>query len=218
MIKNPASRIITCVLILAIGQVFAMTRVELPLFSAGELDRWQQESFAGQTTYQLKQLENRQVLEATSEQSASILYFPVDVDLTQTPVLNWSWARQQAIDPGTETEKTGDDFVARVYVVKKGGLFFWNTRAINYVWSAQQRKNSVWDNPFAGDKAKMISVRDDRDAGATWYSEKRNILEDYKQLHGKDIQTIDGVAIMTDSDNSGLSAKAYYGDIYFTAM
>ncbi|MDJ0880502.1 MAG: DUF3047 domain-containing protein [Gammaproteobacteria bacterium] len=209
--------IVSFIFILVLGQGVASIPVELPSFSRGELDQWQQESFDGQTTYQLKQIKDKQFLEALSEQSASILYFPVEVDLTQTPVLNWSWAKQLTIDPGDETQKQGDDFVARVYVVKKGGLLFWNTRAINYVWSAQQPKNSVWNNPFAGDKAKMLAVRDAQDAGKTWYVEKRNILEDFKQLHGKEIKDIDGVAIMTDSDNSGLSAKAYYGDLYFTA-
>ena len=96
-------------------------------------------------------------------------------------------------------------------------MFFWNTRAINYVWSHQHAKNEVWDNPFAGENARMLAQRDAADAEQVWFEERRNIAEDFKRLHGIDIDHIDGVAIMTDSDNSGKRARALYGDIYFTA-
>jgi len=212
------SGFLAILLILSISQVVANLRIDLPSFSQGELDAWQQKSFVGETNYQLKDLGDQKVLEAVSEQSASILYYPLAVDLNQTPILNWSWSKQQAINPGDEKAKSGDDFVARIYVVKKGGLLFWQTRAINYVWSHQQPKGAVWNNPFAGEKAKMLAQRDAADPDQTWYTEKRNILEDFKNIHGIDIDEIDGIAVMTDSDNSGLMAKAWYGDIYFSAM
>jgi len=77
-------------------------------------------------------------------------------------------------------------------------------------------QNDTWGNPFAQENSKMLSQRDASDPEATWFSERRNLVLDFKRLHGKDIRRIDGVAIMTDSDNSGLSATALYGDIYFS--
>lgn len=203
-------------LLLSVGSVTAENRVEAGLFSKQDISGWKQKKFVGETDYRLVKLDQVSVLQASSKQSASAFYLKLKVDLTKTPNLHWSWRKQQQINPGNESDKTGDDFVARVYVIKKGGLLFWNTRAINYVWSYQHKKNEDWDSPFAGSRSKMFSQRDDSDPEQVWFNEHTNVVEDFKRLHDQDIRTIDGIAIMTDSDNSGLSAKALYGDIYFS--
>ncbi len=48
-----------------------------------------------------------------------------------------------------------------------------------------------------------------------WVNEERNIYEDYIKAFGEEPPLISGVAIMTDTDNTGESATAYYGDIQF---
>ncbi|MDJ0833351.1 MAG: DUF3047 domain-containing protein [Gammaproteobacteria bacterium] len=204
-------------LLLLLSTANAGQRIDVGKFSQGDVSGWEQESFVGETRYELTELEGNTSLQATSDSSASAYYYRIKIDLTETPILNWSWQKLQTLDPGDEKAKSGDDFVARVYVIKDGGLLFWNTRAINYVWSHQHARDEVWDNPFAGANAKMLAQRDRNDAEQTWYRERRNVVEDFAQLHGKDIDHIDGIAIMTDSDNSGLDAGALYGDIYFTA-
>ena len=191
-------------------------RQDVGLFSKNDTSGWETREFAGATNYSLALVNGKQVLEADSRQSASAFYKKVKVDLEKTPILNWSWRKEQSINPGNELDKKGDDFVARIYVVKSGGLFYWNTLALNYVWSYQHKRNDSWNNPFAGDKSKMLAQRDASDPQHKWFNEQRNVAMDFKQLLGKDIRQIDGVAIMTDSDNSGLSAKALYGDIYFS--
>jgi hypothetical protein len=192
-------------------------RIDVGLFSQGLVEGWQYKEFEGKTEYSLKPFEETTVLEAVSEGSASAFYYAVEIDLEKTPYLNWSWRKINTIDPGDENKKSGDDFVARVYVIKDGGVFFWKTLAINYVWSYEHTKQQVWDNPFAGDNAIMLSQRDASDPESTWFQESRNVAEDFRNLHGQDIRYIDGVAIMTDSDNSGLTARALYGDIFFSA-
>lgn len=194
-----------------------LQRVDVGLFSQGQITGWQHKEFKGKTDYRLVELDQATVLKATSDESASAFYLPVRVDLHKTPLLNWSWRKVKSLNPGNENEKSGDDYVARLYVIKDGGVLFWKTRAINYVWSYQHTKQQVWDNPFAGSSAKMLAQRDASDAEDLWFFESRNIAEDFRELHGLDLDYIDGVALMTDSDNSGLSATAVYGDIYFTA-
>lgn len=195
----------------------AAERVDVGLFSEQNLEGWEQNEFSGLTHYSLKNVGEKIVLSADSTKSASAFYRKIRVDLNKTPLLNWSWSRQTLLNPGDEASKSGDDFVARIYVIKDGGFFFWKTLAINYVWSYQHPRNVVWDNPFAGSKAKMISLQDRNSSGSTWFVEQRNVKQDFESFHGKKIDHIDGVAIMTDSDNSGLNANAYYGDIYFSA-
>jgi hypothetical protein len=192
-------------------------RVDVGLFSQNDVSGWEIRNFAGATDYSLTRVDGKQVVVASSHQSASAYYKKIDVDLDKTPILNWSWRKENTIDPGDELDKNGDDYVARIYVVKTNGMILSTTIALNYVWSYQHHKNDTWGNPFAQENSKMLAQRDASDPEATWFSERRNVVLDFNRLHGRDTQQIDGVAIMTDSDNSGLSAIALYGDIFFSS-
>ena len=186
------------------------------LFSSGTLDRWESKEFKGRTHYQLTDLAGTKVLKAESDGSASGLFKEQRIDLQKTPVMNWSWRIENRLGDINEQAKSGDDYAARVYVVVSGGLAFWRTRAIDYVWASTSPKGKIWPNAFAGDHVMMIALRSSGDQTGTWYTEKRNVLADLKQLVGEDIRYIDAVAVMTDTDNTHSKVTAYYGDIYFS--
>ena len=185
-------------------------------FSNGSLTGWKTKEFKGQTQYQFAQIEDIQALKADSNDAASGLFYEQRIDLQKTPILNWRWRIEKPLANHDEQTKSGDDFAARIYVVVSGGLIFWNTKAINYVWSSASPRQKTWPNPFAGDHAMMVAVRTSSDKTETWYSEKRDVGADFKQLTGEGVRYIDAVAIMTDTDNSHDKATAYYGDIYFS--
>lgn len=192
-------------------------RLLLGDFSAGSLEQWESKNFKGETRYQVVQLDDVKVLKAESSASASGLFRKQTIDLRQTPILHWRWRIDKRLEKIDEQAKSGDDYSARVYVVVSGGLAFWRTRALNYVWAENTPKGKIWPNAFAGNHAMMIAIRSADDELGTWYEEKRNVLADLKQQFGEDIQAIDAVAVMTDTDNAGGSALSYYGDIYFSA-
>jgi len=192
----------------------AVGAVTLPVgrFSAGDLEGWQSKSFKGETRYRLVEQEGRRVLEAQSDASASGLYREIAVDLTRTPYLHWSWRIDGVLDGVDERTKAGDDYPARLYVVVSGGLAFWRTRSLVYVWSSSQPVGSTWHNAYTAN-ARVIAVRSGQ-PGA-WREERRDVRADFRRLFGEDITGVDAVAIMTDTDNSGQSARAWYGDIGF---
>ena len=190
-------------------------------FSSGSLDNWEAKEFKGQTSYKLVDLAGTRVLKAESAGSASGLFNEQRIDLHKTPVMNWRWHIENRLGNDiNEQAKSGDDYAARVYVVVSGGAAFWQTKAINYVWSSTSPVGKVWPNAYAyagaNGKLMMIALRSSTDQTGTWYSEKRNILADLKHQFGEDIAYIDAVAIMTDTDNSQGKVTAYYGDIYFS--
>ncbi|MGR9000059.1 MAG: DUF3047 domain-containing protein [Gammaproteobacteria bacterium] len=191
-------------------------KLMIGFFSSGSLAHWEPKKFKGQTKYQLVDLAGTRVLKAESADSASGLIKEQRIDLQKTPVMNWRWRIENRLGNLNEQTKSGDDYAARVYVVVSGGLAFWRTRAINYVWASTSPKGKIWPNAFAGNHAMMIALRSSRDQTGTWYTEKRNILADLKQQFGEDIPYIDAIAIMTDTDNTHGKATAYYGDIYFS--
>ena len=203
-------------MLLTLQNALADSELAIGEFSHNRLDGWQHKSFQGETQYRLQALDGVTVLTADSHAAASGLFKQQVIDLDQTPFLNWSWRIGKRLSGLNEQSKVGDDYAARVYVVVKGGLAFWQTRAINYVWAGNTQKDSVWANAFAGDHAMMLALRGPEAPLNIWQTEKRDIRADFKQLLGQNIQSIDAVAIMTDTDNSGGQVSAAYGDIWFS--
>lgn len=211
-------------LLLAAPLSFAQT-INIAQFEQESLDKWETKSFVGNTQYQITQLDDQTVLHAVSEQSASGLAKEIKIDLKKTPFLNWSWRIENRLPEMDETQKAGDDYAARLYIVKDGGLFIWETKALNYVWSSNQSQGSIWDNAYAGSNARMLALRSSKDSLAMWVNEKRNVYQDMIELYGdqgseeaneKAYRYIDAVAIMSDTDDSKAKVSAYYGNIYFS--
>jgi hypothetical protein len=180
-----------------------------------DLSQWEQEIFADETQYETITVDNKVALKAISKSSASGLVRQIDIDLTKTPYINWSWKVDNILSDIDETQKSGDDYAARIYVVISGGFLFWRTRAISYAWASTKTRGSHWPNAFT-DKALMIATQPSEQKVGQWITEKRNVLEDIRNLLGIDATEINAVAIMTDTDNSKQSATAYYGDIFFS--
>ena len=186
---------------------------------------WEEKIFDKKTEYTSATLNDRAVLRASSHASASGLVRQEKVDLLATPYLNWSWLTESRLSDLDETTKSGDDYVARVYVVIDGGMMMWRTRSINYVWSSNQEESSLWDNAYAGDKVKMVAVQGKDATLNHWYQEKRNVYKDLIAMFGdkgspeknaKAYRYIDAIAVMTDTDNSSRQAVTYYGNLSFT--
>ncbi len=209
------------VMILLLGPAFSPesigdTTVPVGTFSKGDIEGWQNKSFEGETDYQLVTVDNLQVIKAESRQTSSGFYKEIEVDLTKTPYLNWSWQTNRMLEGNDEKAKSGDDYVARIYVVTKTGPFFFSLKALNYVWSSHNPEGSDWANAFTS-KAWIVTVRSGTEKTGQWIHEKRDVRKDFARYFGTDVDSINAVAIMTDTDNSGQEATALYGDIYFTA-
>ena len=190
-------------------------QTQLNILSLPSLEGWEENSFVGHTHYEVVQLDGAPALMATSHKSASGLARKQTIDLNKMPYLNWSWRVENVLHNVDERTKAGDDYPARVYVVISGGLLFWRTRALNYVWSSNQPIGSVWPNAFTSN-ATLVALRSNDSPLHTWVTEKRNLREDIKRYLNIDADHINAAAIMTDTDNSGQAATAYYGDIFFT--
>ncbi len=200
--------------------------IDLPAFDEKEIDYWDPKIFSGTTEYLTLVSDKKNVLKAKSEGSASGLMYREKIDLLKTPYINWSWQIKKKLPELNEQVKSGDDYVARIYVVVGGGFFSWDTKALNYVWSSGKEAERVWDNAYTGSNVKMLSVRTNASQLDTWYNEKRNVYQDMIRYFGdkgspkanqKAYQYIDIIALMTDTDNSQLSAETLYGPISFSA-
>lgn len=208
-----------CLLVAAVSPTatIADTVSNMPAgpFSEGTLDGWSERSFEGNTRYELVNENNVTVLKGQTKNQASIFYREESVDLNKTPVINWSWKVDRTFDDINEKIKSGDDFPARLYVVAKTGVMPWNTVAINYVWASQQPIGANWPNPFT-DKAQMVVIQSGDEQVGNWTSHSRDVAKDFKELFGKQIDKINGYAVMVDGDNAQKEATAWFGQISFS--
>jgi hypothetical protein len=206
--------IAVCTLLITVS-VIANEYHALGKFSEGDLTGWEEKSFEGNSEYSFVEADSGKVLRASTNGKASGLFKEVSVDLTKTPWINWSWKIENTFKNNNERSKEGDDYAARIYVVVSGGFFFWDTKALNYVWASHEPKESVWPNAYTNN-ARLLAVQSGDSLARKWLKEKRNVREDIKLMFGEDVTRIDVIAVMVDGDNTGQSATSYFGDIYFS--
>jgi len=171
------------------------------------------------------------VVRAVSEAGAAGLVRPLRIDPRQHSVLTWRWKVTNVLDTGNARREDGDDYPARLYITfdydpSNFGLVDWvkyealqalgydqiPTRALNYIWASRVPKDTILPNPYT-DWVQMIAVESGSQKVGTWIRERRNVRADYRRAFGEEPPPINGIAIMTDTDDTGESATAYYGDI-----
>ncbi|MEX0729145.1 MAG: DUF3047 domain-containing protein [Aquisalimonadaceae bacterium] len=209
----------TSALIVLLSLYLPVTAAErvIGAFSDKDISDWEPHAFKGETDYRLVEIDGRNVLSAECNNAASGLFYRQTINLRHTPILRWSWRVDNTFNHTDETIRTGDDFAARIYVVRENPILHWRTRALNYVWASRMPRGSDWPNPFLS-QARMIAMRSGSPAEpGTWHTEEVNVRADFKRFHGVETDTISAVAIMTDCDNTGKTARAWYGDLKFTA-
>ena len=180
-------------------------------FENGLKPQWETKEFKGKTRYSVVEMEGSHALKAESNASASALIYKYEYDLKEFPILSWRWKVGNTIKKGDESKKEGDDYAARVYVIFPHWLPPL-TKSINYIWANKLPKGKHVPNPFYS-KAVMVAVESGDENIGKWIIERRNVYKDFKALFGEEPPASGGIAIMTDTDNTGESAIAYYDDI-----
>lgn len=195
---------------------------------------WEQIRFGeneSSTTYDLVRADTTVVVRARSSNGASGLITRKRIDLAQYPILEWRWKVDEVLNEGDVTEKETDDAAARLYVtfdydglglverlklmlLRRVGYSDAPSRALNYLWANRQDRGTSVPSAYT-DQIMMIPVRSGADQTGTWVRERRNVLADYRRVFGEAPPAVNGVAIMTDTDNTADTTRAYYGDIFF---
>ena len=167
------------------------------------------------TSYSVASNENGNYLKAIADNAASGLGKEVKIDLNKTPFINITWKVEKDLPGILENTKKGHDFAARVFVIKKTGATPLSNRAINYVFSS---KNVVgFNSPSPYTKKSIDNVLSSTKNNLNkWVSVKANVKEDFKKFHNLDVNELDGVAIMSDTDNSKMKTITYFQNIYFS--
>ena len=185
-------------------------------FTKEEMKALQVKKVKGLTTYTLGLNENGNYLRAETEGKASGLGKNFKINLLKTPFINITWKVEKDLSGIIENSKKGHDYAARVFVIKKTGATALSNRAINYVFSSNNLVGENWPSPYTKKSIDYVlsTTKEHRDQ---WITVKANVREHFKKLHNLDVKELNGVAIMTDTDNSKIKAISYYQNIYFSS-
>ena len=169
-----------------------------------------------ETTYTLGSNENGNFLKAEAEGKASGLGIEKKINLLKTPFINITWKVEKDLFGINEKSKKGHDYAARVFVIKKTGKTALSNRAINYVFSSNNNIGENWKSPFTKRSIDYVLASTKNNLNE-WVTVKANVKDHFEKFHMIDVNEIEGVAIMTDTDNSKKPAIAYYQNIYFSS-
>ena len=184
-------------------------------FSGDELKNLKVRKIKNETKYSVETNENGNLLKAVSNGTASGLGKEIVINLNKTPYINITWKVEKDLKGIDEKSKKGHDYAARVFVVKKTGATALSNRAINYVFSSNNLINESWRSPFTKKSIDYVLATTKNNLNE-WVTVKANVKEHFKKLHDLDVNELNGVAIMSDTDNSKMKAIAYYQNIYFS--
>ena len=192
-------------------KVFNFTEVEL-----SELNVRKVRGADNKTIYTVGSNDNGNFLKAVADNAASGLGKEVKIDLNKTPFINITWKIEKDLPGIKENTKKGHDFAARVFAVKKTGATPLSNRAINYVFSSNSEVGFNSPSPYTKKSIDNVLASTKNNLNK-WITVKANVKEDFKRFHDLNVDELDGLAIMSDTDNSKMKAIAYYQNIYFSA-
>ena len=185
-------------------------------FTEEEFSQLKKRKVKGETSWKLGSNEEGNYIRAEAEGVGSGLGKEVSIDLNKTPIINITWKIEKDLSGIIENSKKGHDFAARVFVVKKTGSTALSNRAVNYVYSSNSEIGEYWRSPYTKKSIDYVLSTTKQNLNE-WVTVKANVKEHFKLLHDLNVNKLNGIAIMTDTDNSKLKAISYYQNIYFSS-
>lgn len=175
---------------------------------------WREERlFAHPTDYTIVTDEDRPALHATSHCANAALLRALDGPLPAAATLRWRWKIAAPLAANhRERQRAGDDYAARVFVVFEPSWWPLRTRAIDYVWAAHEPVGATFPSPYSSNVGMIVLRSGSTEAGA-WQDEQRDILADYARFFGRPPTQLTAVAVLVDTDNTGLAAEAWFADL-----
>ncbi len=187
------------------------------------------------THYQVIDWDGVTAVEAVAEGSMALLARPVEVNLDEIPILCWRWRIDHVIESADLMSKAGDDYAARIYVSFKlpAKAIGFGARiklglarklygdhvpdaAINYVWDNIHPAGTQVPNAYT-DRTQMLVVRSGNEEAGSWVEERRDVQADFNDIFAVQGGSLIQVAIASDTDNTGGSARVGFADLHFVS-
>ncbi len=188
-------------------------------------------SFKKNTDYRLVVEDGSVVLRALAHNAASLLAVATDFDPHRFPSLSWRWKVVQGIPTANSAEASKEDAPARVIVAFAGDTSKLSLKeraaataaqkisghalpyaTLMYIWGGKVGVDSLTVSSRSS-RVRMLAVAADNRGLGHWQSYTRNLVDDYRRAFGEEPGTVTSIQVLTDTDNTGADAEAFYGDI-----
>jgi len=185
------------------------------------------------TEYSLVANDGQTVLRAKADGAASGLAQRIPIEVDKWPVVEWRWKVSRLIASADNTKAGKEDSPVRLVFEFEGDKkkLPFNDRAalalaesvsgreapyaqLMYIWSNTAPVGTVIPNPRTG-RVQMVVASSGAAGVGAWQSLSRNLREDYKKAFGEEPGKLLAYGVLTDTDNTGESVEAWYGDIVF---
>lgn len=173
------------------------------------------------------------VLNAKADAAASGMNHPVKFDIRASPTIQFRWKVANLIEGADNSVAAKEDSPVRIVLgfdgdkskltfSEKTSSFVAKTATgrelpyaqLVYVWSNRAPVGTVIPNPHTRRVQMVVAVSGPSQVGK-WVTVTRNVAEDFKKAFGEEPGIMTDVGILTDTDNTGGSVEAWYGDIRF---
>jgi hypothetical protein len=175
------------------------------------------------------------VLHARAVKAASGLIHPVKFDVKAAPFVQFRWKVANLIDGADNGVASKEDAPVRItlgFDGDKGKLTLGEKASslvakqatgrelpyaqLVYVWANAAPVGTVIANPHTRRVQMVVAASGRADVGK-WITVTRNVVEDFRKAFGEDPGLLTDVGVLTDTDNTGASVEAWYGDIRFVS-
>lgn len=177
----------------------------------------------------------RLALRVDARQSVSILRQRFEPGLPRTGALRFSW-KVDALPVGADlSDATLEDAPARIVLTFDGDRTRLEPRAhrmselsrlligeelpyatLVYVWSGTDDLETVIKNPRTDRIRKLVIETGDKNLDR-WRDYSRDVRADFLRAFGEEPGALQTIALMTDTDNTQSTLKAWYGDLRLEA-
>jgi len=185
------------------------------------------------TEYTLVEDDGVVVLHAKAVAAASGLAQFTVFDVKSAPIVEWRWKASDLIDGADNRVAAKEDAPARLvfafdgdksrlplveravfYVAQKLSGRELPYALLQYVWASRLPVGTVIEHPYTR-RVRMIVVASGAGGVGKWQSFSRNLYDDYRRAFDEEPGDLTGIGVLTDTDNTGGSVEAWYGDIRF---
>lgn len=194
---------------------------------------WQHSKLPGKTAshFEYARDEGRHTLAVKAESSASMVRRKLSIPPDQLGSVRFSWKVPELIAQADMALRDADDSPVRIVLAFEGNRTRFSMRdamlselslaltgeempyaTLMYVWSNRRAPGTVVNSPRT-DRIRTLVVESGPRRLNRWLDYERNIRADYELAFGEAPGALVGIAIMTDSDNTRSTTRAWYGPV-----
>ena len=207
--------IVLAALVLAVfpPAALALDCVLIDDFSKGKVGEfppgWKLRKDSGRGVYSIREEDGRRFLHADSKGLGIQAAKQFAWDLTAYPVLAWDWRPVEFPKGSDERKSSTNDSALAVYAVFPHTMV--SLKSVKYIWSAVVPAGTRLSSN-AG-LTQVLVLSSGADGRGNWASQQANVLEGYKKFfETTDVPKPEGIAVLTDSDDTKLSAQGDYAN------